>query len=158
MNRLQKRGLASIAAWALLNALATVLGVVILDIGEGSREGGLITVLLVITLPSTFGAICWELGRRRIWLAILLVAVIPSLLGMLLALFLSPIASGSLAGSYLSDTIGFFLMAAVLGQVGQFLCIPAAVIYWVTSHFILTRLDGHPIKRLKQSELDDTFK
>ena len=99
----------------------------------------------------------WELGRRRVWLAILLVAVTPSVWLILWALFTAMMEGSSSVPDVLT-LIRFVFVATLFGQVGQLLGIPAAGLYWIVSHLILNRLKGHPVRRPKSGAVEGVFR
>jgi hypothetical protein len=155
MSQRLKRLIASVSGWVSVLFVAMVVTFFVFASGQMLANAFFFSVLIVI--PATILAPIWELGRRRVWLAILLVAVTPSVWLILWALFTAMMEGSSSVPDVLT-LIRFVFVATLFGQLGQLLCIPAAGLYWIVSHLILSRLKGHPVRRPKSRAVEGVFR
>ena len=157
MTRLQTRYLAT--SVGLLAALIVSFGVIMVFVSDliNNAYPDFVVATAILLFCSTSSALIWELCRRRIWVAIFIVAALPSLCGMVFVLVTLGVRDLDYTIQELGAMILFLLYGVVFGQFGQAVCIPAAATYWVVSHLILRRFNAHPRRLLKAKELDTTF-
>jgi len=86
MTRLQTRYLA--ASVGLLAALIVSFGVIMVFVSDliNNAYPDFVVATAILLFCSTSSALIWELCRRRIWVAIFIVAALPSLCGMVFVL------------------------------------------------------------------------
>ena len=155
MSQRLKRLIASVSGWVSVLFVAMVVTFFVFASGQMLANTFYFSILIVI--PATILAPIWELGGRRVWLAILLVAVTPSVWLICWAVF-ATVMDGSSSSPDVLTMIRMVFVATVFGQLGQLLCIPAAGLYWIVSHLILNRLKGHPVRRPKSGAVEGVFR
>ena len=155
-----KRRLAAFLGWLVVQIFGSLIIGTIVGLGSSTGIEVAVWVFFALTAPATLAILIWELGGRRIWVMIVTVLFIPSLVAGTL-IFLGSLddinASGWSLVAQILTTLAQSAALSVFGQVGQVIGLPAAAVYWVTSHFLLSRWNGHPRKKFDAKDIDQVF-
>lgn len=157
MSHTQKRFLAALVGLVVAASIGVSFSLFLVMTTVSSLVSDIMVASLIIIVPAAFGVIVWELLQRRRWLGLFLIAVIPSLTGIVVLTVIMNMTTTNAGMPTVEDVFYVVLYGALAGQVGQVICIPAASAYWLISHLLLNRLDAHPRRLLKQQDLDQTF-
>lgn len=157
MSHTQKRFLAALVGLVVAASIGVSFSLFLVMTTVSSLVSDIMVASLIIIVPAAFGVIVWELLQRRRWLGLFLIAVIPSLTGIVVLTVIMNMTTTNAGMPTVEDVFNVVLYGALGGQVGQVICIPAASAYWLISHLLLNRLDARPRRLLKQQDLDQTF-